>query len=177
METKYIYQAIDNFFDKCFEHTRKAVIEKQGGYTSGNPFSIFMGKLIECIYYENNKPYSTEPNFDLNGFDNGVDLYINNEPVSIKMRVLPHSKNTYLDSNNMVFGRQFITSFNLIKDLPLIKCKYMLGVIRYESNKYFEWLEAWDHNNVQQLKEIIKFILEYECIWFSTKTGNIILDY
>ena len=176
MKSEYIEQAINDYFDICFTHTDLAVNHNKGGYTNKNPFCIFMGKMTECIVYIANKNNATEPNFDLNGFDGGIDLYINNEPVSIKNRVLNYSKDVYHDSQNMAFGKQFNDTYNIVKTLTNNKCKYTIGVVRYNSNKYYEWEDAWEQRNLTKLKDLSQYFFEYESIWFSTKTGNVVID-
>ena len=88
MHNSFIEQAISQYFNECYQHTKQVIIDNKGEYTSDNPFSILMGKMVECIYYVS---WSTsKPNFDLNGKDGGVDLIKDDKHISVKMRVLPY---------------------------------------------------------------------------------------
>lgn len=175
MDENIITQAIDYYFDKCYYHTKQAINNNQGEYTSNNPFSILMGKMVECIYSYH--PRSSKPNFDLNGKDGGVDLIIDNKNVSIKMRVLQYPKPMYFNSENYVFGKQFDEAYKIIKQLvSYSKCDYLLGVIRYQSPDYYFWQKFWKQEDVKSLKLASQSIFENDCLWFSTKSGNVIFD-
>ena len=175
MHNSFVEQAIDQYFNECYQHTKQAIIDNKGEYTSDNPFSILMGKMVECIYYVS--WVTSKPNFDLDGKDGGVDLIKDSKHISVKMRVLPYSKETYLNAENYVFGKQFDEAYKIAKSLQLqTKCDYVVGVIRYQSPAYYTWQEAWEQNDVNYLKLITRDIFENECIWFSTKSGNVIFD-
>lgn len=182
MKYKELYQiVIDNYFNACLKHTLQVNKQHKGGYTNkNNPFELFHGKLLECVwnqYFLNNKHTCRLVNFTVDGMehgDGGVDLYIDNQPVSVKLRKLDHSKHAYDDEETQLYHKQYKQATSIINDLIRQdkKCAYIVGGIRYNTELYDKWNTAYDKLDIKLINNISYELLN-NMLYFTTYGNNI----